>query len=261
MQNSIRTIDFTRYSSIRIGPVLDVLVINEIGDYSDYQIIGRANNLLVSQNTNKKFAILGEEFDYIKQEGNKLYVGCATTSGKLLTYTRKNDIKNLEFLAKLPGNLGGLVKMNAGLKSWEVFNYIDSIKTKDGYIKKEDVDFSYRETKIDTIVYEVVFNIEYGFSNEMLKEFTKMRDNQPSVASAGSCFKNPKGYFAGRLIEAVGLKGIKKGDMSFSELHANFLVNYGNGTFDDAIYLIDLAKQKIKDEFNIDIEEEIIIYK
>ncbi|MBD3831507.1 MAG: UDP-N-acetylmuramate dehydrogenase, partial [Arcobacter sp.] len=57
MQNSIRTIDFTRYSSIRIGPVLDVLVINEIGDYSDYQIIGRANNLLVSQNTDKKFAI------------------------------------------------------------------------------------------------------------------------------------------------------------------------------------------------------------
>mgnify|MGYP000508809588 CR=1 FL=1 len=104
----------------------------------------------------------------------------------------------------------------------------------------------------------IVFGV---FSNEMLKEFTKMRDNQPSVASAGSCFKNPKGDFAGRLIEAVGLKGIKKGDMSFSELHANFLVNYGNGTFDDAIYLIDLAKQKIKDEFNIDIEEEIIIYK
>lgn len=260
MQNSIRTIDFTRYSSIRIGPVLDVLVINEIGDYSDYQIIGRANNLLISPNTNKKFAILGEEFDYIRKEEDLLYVGCATTSGKLLTYTRKNDIKNLEFLAKLPGNLGGLVKMNAGLKSWEVFNYIHSIKTKDGYIKKEDIDFSYRKTKIDTIVYEVVFNLEYGFSNEMLKEFTKMRDNQPSVASAGSCFKNPKGDFAGRLIEAIGLKGIKKGDMSFSQQHANFLVNYGNGTFDDAIYLINLAKQKIKDEFDIDIEEEIIIY-
>ena len=260
MQNSIRTIDFTRYSSIRIGPVLDVLVINEIGDYSDYQIIGRANNLLISPNTNKKFAILGEEFDYIRKEEDLLYVGCATTSGKLLTYTRKNDIKNLEFLAKLPGNLGGLVKMNAGLKSWEVFNYIHSIKTKDGYIKKEDIDFSYRKTKIETIVYEVVFNLEYGFSNEMLKEFTKMRDNQPSIASAGSCFKNPKGDFAGRLIEAIGLKGIKKGDMSFSQQHANFLVNYGNGTFDDAIYLINLAKQKIKDEFDIDIEEEIIIY-
>jgi len=259
--NEIKIIDFKRYSSIKIGPQKEVLVINEIGDYKDYQIIGRANNLLISPNCEKKFAILGDEFDYIRKEGSLLYVGCATTSGKLLTYTRKNDIKNLEFLAKLPGNLGGLVKMNAGLKSWEVFNYIHSIKTKDGYIKKENIDFSYRETKIDTIIYEVVFNLEYGFSNEMLKEFTRMRDNQPHIASAGSCFKNPKGDFAGRLIEAVGLKGIKKGDMSFSEQHANFLVNYGTGSFEDALYLIELAKEKIKEEFNIDIKEEIIIYK
>ena len=261
MQNNRKTIDFKKYSSIKIGPVLEVLEINEIGDYSEYQIIGRANNLLISPNTNKKFAILGEKFDYIKQEGNLLFVGCSTTSGKLLTYTRNNDIANLEFLAKLPGNLGGLVKMNAGLKSWEMFNYINSIKTKDGYIKKEDVNFSYRETKINTIVYEVVFNIEFGFSKEKLKEFNKMRDNQPHVPSAGSCFKNPKGDFAGRLIQAVGLKGIKQGDMSFSELHANFLVNYGNGLFEDAVYLIEIAKKKIKEEFDIDIEEEIIIYK
>ena len=261
MQNNRKTIDFKKYSSIKIGPVLEVLEINEIGDYSEYQIIGRANNLLICPNTNKKFAILGEKFDYIKQEGNLLFVGCSTTSGKLLTYTRNNDIANLEFLAKLPGNLGGLVKMNAGLKSWEMFNYINSIKTKDGYIKKEDVNFSYRETKIDTIIYEVVFNIESGFCKEKLKEFNKMRDNQPHVPSAGSCFKNPKDDFAGRLIEAVELKGLRQGDMSFSEQHANFLVNNGAGTFEDAIYLIDLAKKKIKEEFSIDIEEEIIIYK
>ena len=96
MQNSIRTIDFTRYSSIRIGPTLDVLVINEIGDYSDYQIIGRANNLLVSQNTNKKFAILGEEFDYIRQEGNKLYVGAKTTDGRILPVYFAKEIKIVE---------------------------------------------------------------------------------------------------------------------------------------------------------------------
>lgn len=261
MKNSFRTIDFKRYSSIKIGPVLDVLVINEIGEYKDYQIIGRANNLLISPNTKKKFAILGEEFDYIKKESDLLYVGCATTSGKLLTYTRKNDIANLEFLAKLPGNLGGLVKMNAGLKSWEIFNYVHSIKTKDGYIKKEDIQYSYRHTKIDDIVYEVVFNLEYGFSKEKLQEFNKMRDNQPRVPSAGSCFTNPKGDFAGRLIQEVGLKGIEKGDMSFSKEHANFLVNLGGGTFEDAIYLINLAKKKIKEQFNIDIKEEVIIYK
>ena len=259
MYNYLKQINFAKYSSIKIGPISDVLVINEIGEYKDYQIIGRANNLLVSP-SHPSFAILGEEFDYIKVEGGLLYVGCATTSGKLLTYTRNNDIANLEFLAKLPGNLGGLVKMNAGLKSWEVFNYIHSIKTKDGYIKKEDIDYSYRHTKIDTIVYEVVFNISYGFSKEKLKEFNKMRDNQPHVPSAGSCFINPQDDYAGRLIEEVGLKGFEKGDMSFSSQHANFLVNNGKGTYEDAVYLINLAKSKIKEQFNIDIKEEVIIY-
>ena len=102
--------------------------------------------------------------------------------------------------------MGGLVKMNAGLKSWEVFNYVHSIKTKDGYIKKEDVQYSYRQTKIDTIVYEVVFNISNGFSKDKLKEFNKMRDNQPHMPSAGSCFINPEGDFAGRLIETNWFK-------------------------------------------------------
>ncbi|WP_321469644.1 UDP-N-acetylmuramate dehydrogenase [Halarcobacter sp.] len=256
---SFKQIDFSRYSSIKIGPKVDVKIIEEIGDYSEYQIIGRANNLLISNNP-PKFAILGETFDYIKQEDDKLYVGCATSSGKLLTYARKNNIANLEFIAKLPGNLGGLVKMNAGLKTWEIFNYIDKIKTKDGYIKKEDINYSYRDTKLDTIVYEVVFNIEYGFCKDKLKEFNKMRDNQPQVPSAGSCFKNPKGDFAGRLIQEVGLKGFRKGDMAFSEVHSNFLVNLGNGKYEDAIYLIHEAKKRVKKSFNIDLEEEIIIF-
>jgi len=256
---SFKQIDFSRYSSIKIGPKVEVKVIEEIGDYSEYQIIGRANNLLISNNP-PKFAILGEAFDYIKQEDDKLYVGCATSSGKLLTYARKNNIANLEFIAKLPGNLGGLVKMNAGLKTWEIFNYINKIKTKDGYVKKEDINYSYRDTKLDTIVYEVVFNIEYGFCKDKLKEFNKMRDNQPQVPSAGSCFKNPKGNFAGRLIQEVGLKGFRKGDMAFSNVHSNFLVNLGNGKYEDAIYLINEAKKRVKKSFNIDLEEEIIIF-
>ncbi|OCL83054.1 MULTISPECIES: UDP-N-acetylmuramate dehydrogenase [Arcobacteraceae] len=260
MENYFKTIDFKRYSSIHIGSQKEVLVINQISDYEDYQIIGRGNNLLISPDCNKKFAILGENFDYIEEKENLIYVGCATSSGKLLTYTRKNNIANLEFLAKLPGNLGGLVKMNAGLKSWEIFNYIHSIKTKDGYIKKEDLDFSYRHTNINTIIYEVVFQKELGFSKERQDEFVKMRDNQPNIASAGSCFKNPKNDFAGRVIEAVGLKGYRIGDMEFSNTHANFLVNHGNGTFEDAISLINLAKQKVKEQFNIELETEIIVF-
>lgn len=259
MENYFKEIDFSKYSSLHIGPKSEVLVINEIGEYSDYQILGRANNVLISP-SHPKFAVLGEAFDYIRKEDNLLYVGCATKSGKLLSYAKKQNLANMEFLGKLPGNLGGLVKMNAGLKEWEIFNYIHSIKTKDGYIKKEDIGYSYRHTDINTIVYEVVFNLEYGYSKEKADMFKKMRDNQPQMPSAGSCFTNPAGDYAGRLIEAVGLKGYRKGDMGFSNEHANFLVNYGNGTYEEAIYMINLAKSKIKEEFDLDIKEEVIVY-
>ncbi|MGM0519917.1 MAG: UDP-N-acetylmuramate dehydrogenase [Campylobacterota bacterium] len=259
MKNYFKKIDFSKYSSLHIGPISEVLVINEIGDYSDYEILGRANNVLISQN-HPKFAILGEKFDYIEQKDGFLRVGCATKSGKLLSYAKRENIANMEFLGKLPGTLGGLVKMNAGLKQWEIFNYIHSIKTNKGYIKKKSIEYSYRSTNIDTIVYEVVFKIEHGYSQQNSLMFKKMRDNQPQMPSAGSCFANPKDDFAGRLIQAVGLKGYKKGGMGFSNEHANFLVNYGGGTYQEAIYMINLAQEKIKQEFNIDIQKEIIVY-
>ncbi len=84
-----------------------------------------------------------------------------------------------------------------------------------------------------------------------------MRSNQPSTPSAGSCFKNPQGDYAGRLIEAVGLKGEKIGNMEFSTVHANFLVNLGEGTFEEAKFLIDLAKEKVLATFDISLQEEI----
>lgn len=253
-----KIIDFKKYTSIHIGAKHQVKIINDINDYSKYTIIGRGNNLLISH-TPPPLAILGEEFDYIIKKDNQLIVGAATSSGKLLVYCKKNNIAHFELLAKLPGNIGGLVKMNAGLKQWEIFNQLSSIKTQDGNILKKDIPHTYRHTSIKGIIYEVTFDIESGFDIEQQNMFIQMRDNQPNLPSAGSCFKNPKEHSAGYLIEKVGLKGHTIGGMSFSSLHANFLVNMGNGTFDEAIKLINLAKQKVQDEFNISLEEEIII--
>jgi len=180
-----KIIDFKKYTSIHIGAKLKVAVINEIDDYNKYTIIGRCNNILLSNNP-PKLAILGDEFDYILQKNSKLIVGAATTSGKLLTYCKKNNIASFELLAKLPGNIGGLVKMNAGLKQWEIFNHIHSIKTQNGIFLKEDIDYSYRHTKIDGIIYEVVFDIKKGFNKENQKMFLKMRDNQPNLPKQGA---------------------------------------------------------------------------
>ncbi len=253
-----KTIDFKKYTSIHIGGKHSVKVINTIDEYNSYKIIGKGNNLLIS-NTPPKLAILGDEFDYIIQKNDKLIVGAATTSGKLLTYCKKNDIAHFELLAKLPGNIGGLVKMNAGLKQWEIFNHLYSIKTQNGEILKNDIAYTYRDTKIDGIIYEITFDIQKGFDKELQSMFVKMRDNQPNLPSGGSCFKNPKDYSAGYLIEKVGLKGHTIGGMAFSSMHANFLVNMGDGTFDEAIKLISLAKQKVKEQFDIDLELELII--
>jgi len=253
-----KLINFKKYTSIHIGGEHEVKIIDTIADYTEYKILGRGHNSLVSNNP-PPMAILGDTFDYINEKNGFLIVGAATSSGKLLTYCRKNNIAHFELLAKLPGNMGGLIKMNAGLKQWEIFNYLHSIKTQDGELLKQEIPHSYRHTEINGIVYEVTFKIEVGYDKEQQKLFNQMRDNQPTLPSAGSCFKNPEGYSAGYLIENVGLKGYQMGGMSFSELHANFLVNLGEGTFDEAIKLINLAKTKVLEKFDIELEVEIEI--
>ncbi len=253
-----KIINFKRYTSLGIGGEHEVKIINEIGQYREYKVLGRGHNSLISNNP-PLLAILGDAFNYIIKENNLLRVGAATTSGKLLTYCRKNNIAHFELLAKLPGNMGGLVTMNAGLKQWEIFNYLHSIKTQDGEILKKNITHAYRETEINGILFEVTFEVEEGYDKKQQIIFNKMRDNQPYQASAGSCFKNPKNNSAGYLIEEVGLKGYRIGAMSFSELHANFLVNLGDGTFEEAMDLIKLAKEKVKEKYNIDLELEIDI--
>ncbi len=250
-------INFKKFSSIKIGNEVEVEVIDKIKK-SEKFIIGKANNLLISNNP-PPLAILSKKFNYIKIEDSKLHIGAMTPNGKVVSFAKKHNLANLEFLSHLPGSIGGAIKMNAGLKEYEIFNNLWGIKTEDGIIKKEDIDFGYRYSKIDGIIFEGIFEMKEGFSYERLELLKSMRKNQPKLPSAGSCFKNPKGDFAGRLIEAVGYKGKKIGGVGFSEVHANFLVNHGEGTFDDAVKIIDEVKAKVYEKFEIELEEEIII--
>jgi len=151
-----------------------------------------------------------------------------------------------------------MVAMNAGLKEWEVFNELIAIRTEKGWIEKKSIEYGYRFAKIEGVVFEATFTCKEGFDATLLAMFKKMRDNQPPFPSAGSCFKNPKGHFAGKLIEEAGLRGKRIGNMSFSEVHANFLVNLGGGTYEEAIQLIALAKETVYKRFGVTLEEEII---
>ena len=257
-----KQINFAKYSSIKIGSIIEVEIIDDIKQIEKSKvIIGGANNLLISD-TPPPLCMLSKEFDYIKIVDDRLVIGGAVKSSKIFNYCKRNDIAGFEFLGKLPGKLGGLVKMNAGLKSYEIFNDLISIKTYNGNIFKENIDYGYRKCNIDDMIYEASFQLQYGFDMSIAKQCDDMRANQPNMKefpSAGSAFKNPKDDYAGRLIEAVGLKGFQKGGAMFSTIHANFLVNMGNASFDDAIFLINEAKKRVKDEFKIELQEEIRI--
>lgn len=253
-----KSIDFSKFSSIRIGPIIDVVLIENDVVPQGHVIVGAANNVLISP-TPPPLMILSKEYDFIRLEEDGLHIGAATPGGRVVSFCKKNNIAHFEYLSKLPGTLGGMLKMNAGLKEYEIFNQLIAIRTQSGWKQKSEIEYGYRKTSINEVVFEAVFEAQIGYSPERYDMFSKMRSNQPHDPSAGSCFKNPPGDFAGRLIETVGLKGAHQGAMSFSEVHANFLVNTGGGTFEDAIHLIREAQMRVKNEFGVELQCEVVM--
>ena len=253
-----KTIDFSKFSSIKVGQPEEVLVIEKGDRIPDGRyLIGAANNLLVSP-TPPPLMILGKDFAYLQQHDNGiLEIGAAMPTGRIVSYTKKHNIGGFEFCAKLPGTLGGMLAMNAGVKSYEIFKILHSIEIGGKWLPKEEIEYGYRYAKLPGIVTAARFKIINPYNTKLHQELLAMRNNQPPHPSAGSAFKNPEGDYAGRLIEAVGLKGYRKGGMAWSDIHANFLVNLGGGTFHEAVSLLSLAKDRIKADFNIILQEEI----
>jgi UDP-N-acetylmuramate dehydrogenase len=203
--------------------------------------------------------ILSKQYDFIRLEEDGLHVGAATPGGRVVSFCKKHDVANFEYLSKLPGTLGGMLKMNAGLKEYEIFNHLIAVRTQSGWKQRNEIEYGYRKTSINEVIFEALFEAQKGYSVERYEMFAQMRSNQPSDPSAGSCFKNPPNDYAGRLIEAVGLKGKHVGAMAFSNVHANFLVNTGGGTYDDALSLIEEAQARVKAEFNIELQCEVVL--
>ena len=250
-------IDFSKYSSVRIGGIFDVEVLDKMREF-DGVIIGGANNLLISPNP-PKMGILGSEFDYIKLENGVLKIGAKTPSSKIYKFTKDNNIGGFEFVKKIPGTLGGMIKMNAGVKEYEISNLLLNITTSKGVTLANECEFSYRHSNIDGVIFEASFKIIREFDEVLSNKLNQKRSNQPEGASFGSCFANPAGDHAGRLLEAAGMKGYRIGGCGFSEIHANVLINYGSGSFNDAIELINLAKNRVAELFGIELRCEVVI--
>ena len=254
-----KTIDFSKYSSIKVGQPTEVMMLEKEDIIpSNRYLIGGANNLLISP-TPPPLMMLSKDFAFIEQEEGMLTIGAAMPTGRIVSYAKKHDIAGFEFCSKLPGTLGGMLAMNAGVKTYEIFNILHSVKINGQWILATDIEHGYRFANLNGVATQAKFKIVKGFDTVLLEALLNLRSNQPHDPSAGSAFKNPENNYAGRLIEEVSLKGFKKGNMQWSEVHANFLVNSGEGTFEDAKYLIDLAKEKVFEKCGVTLIEEIKI--
>ncbi|WP_000890970.1 UDP-N-acetylmuramate dehydrogenase [Helicobacter pylori] len=254
-----KTIDFSRYSSVKIGTPLKVSVLENDDEISqEHQIIGLANNLLIAPSA-KNLALLGKNYDYICDHGECVEIGGAANASKIFNYFRVHDLGGLEFLGQLPGTLGALVKMNAGMKEFEIKNVLESAYINNQWLGRGALGLDYRSSKFNGVVLRARFKKTHGFRGEVLKACQSMRKSHPKLPNFGSCFKNPPNDHAGRLLEGAGLRGYCLKRVGFAREHANFLVNLGGAEFEEALDLIELAKTRVLQEYGIHLEEEVKI--
>ncbi|GMB93726.1 UDP-N-acetylenolpyruvoylglucosamine reductase MurB [Helicobacter bizzozeronii] len=250
-------IDFSQYSSVKIGAKMRLQLLKECKDYGGVQMVGLGNNLLVSPQA-CNLAILDRCFDTIEDRGSFVEVGARTSAQKLFSYFKAHNLGGLEFLSALPGSVGGLLKMNAGMKAYQMSDVILQANINGAWLDLEALGLGYRSSAFQGVVFGVRLQKIQGFRKSVLQECQNMRFH-PKKPSFGSCFKNPSGDFAGRLLEAVGLMGFNLGRVGFSEKHANFLINLGGAHFEEALDLIELAKERVFNAFGIILQEEVCI--
>lgn len=240
-----------------------------------YKILGNGSNLLFSEKEYDGVLIKLSEFNELTFIGRtKLKVGAGYNLIKLSLVTAKKGLTGLEFASGIPGTVGGSVFMNAGAYKSDMGYVVESVKvlTPDEKIislENKEMNFHYRTSFLKThpeyICLEVIIKLQKG-KKEAIETLIKDRrerrlSSQPlEYPSAGSVFRNPTDNFAGKLIEDSGLKGTKHGGAMISSKHANFIVNYKNAKADDIKYLIELAHDKVKENYNIDlkIEQEFV---
>ena len=240
-----------------------------------FKVLGNGSNLLFSDKEYDGVLIKLSEFNDIKfLAKNKVKVGAGYNLIKLSLVTAKKSLTGLEFASGIPGTVGGSVFMNAGAYKSDMGYVVESVKvlTPDLNIinlENKEMNFHYRTSFLKThpnyICLEVIIKLNKGKKDaieEVIKERRKRRlESQPlEYPSAGSVFRNPENDFAGRLIEESGLKGKRQGGAMISSKHANFVINYKNAKAEDIKSLIELAHDKVLENYNIDlkIEQEFV---
>lgn len=238
-----------------------------------YFVVGRGSNLLVMDGEIKGVAVrLKGALAAIKEwnpHERTIIAGAGLPLSRLLDLCRRQGYGGAEFLAGVPGTVGGATVMNTGAFGRDMASLVYGLEmvAPEGElveVGRSDLSFLYRRLEIleGAIVTRVRLKLEKSTAEEvsarMGEYLVRRRETQPlEYPSAGSVFMNPPGDHAGRLIEMAGLKGIKKGGAMISSKHANWIVNTGDASARDILDLITLIRRTVREKTDVDLELEI----
>ena len=272
----------SKHTTFRIGGKADVFVSPSLAHLPDVMrlakkcevpvtIIGNGSNLLVGDKGIRGLVIgFGKEAEELLIEENYMTIGAGCLLSKAASEAAKRGLSGLEFASGIPGSLGGAIVMNAGAYGGEMKDVVVSAKVLNANgdvmeLTKEELDFSYRHSCIPEKGYIVLSATvklepkEESVIREQMTDYKNRRvEKQPlEYPSAGSTFKRPEGYFAGKLIEDAGLRGYTVGGACVSEKHCGFVVNKGNATAEDVLQLIKDVQDKVYKQFQVKLEPEV----
>jgi UDP-N-acetylmuramate dehydrogenase len=248
--------------------LLDLLKSRQI----PFFILGNGSNILVSDSGYRGVIIeIGSAYSGVRMLDDIVVAKAGTTMAKLSHFAMENNLTGLEFASGIPGTVGGGIIMNAGAYGGEMRQITYRVKavTPSGevvYLSNADMEFEYRNSKAKRegyIILQAEFRLHHGEKSVIegiMRDLAgKRRDKQPlEYPSAGSTFKRPQGYYAGKLIADAGLKGLSVGGAQVSEKHAGFLINTGSATAADMYELINQVRTKVKEAYSVVLEPEVI---
>jgi len=282
----IENANMAEYTSFKAGGKADLLVIpSTVQELSlilrqidqkgiSFTIMGKGSNLLIRDGGYRGVILrLDQRFAHIDVHEDTITAGAGASLAAVSRVAASNGLSGLEFASGIPGSLGGGVFMNAGAYGGEMKDVVAQVHilSPDGFSEKtiptDQMEFGYRHSRLmDTgeIVLAATFKLKKSKRDDitaLMKEYNDRRNQkQPmDLPSAGSFFKRPAGYFAGKLIEDAGLKGGTVGGAQVSALHSGFIVNTGGATATDIITLMHVVQATVLDQFGVMLEPEIRI--
>ncbi len=251
--------------------IVSISTLRENGE--PFFVLGNGSNLLVSdKGFNGTVISTAGMTDISLVDDDKIKASCGALNSSIALFAKEHSLTGFEFAAGIPGTIGGAMIMNAGAYGGEMKDITLEVRglAADGKykaLKGEECEFGYRTSRLKRegfAVSSVLLQLTKGSPDEIearMRELAlKRKEKQPlEYPSAGSTFKRPEGYFAGKLIEDAGLRGFMAGGAQVSEKHCGFVINRDNATSADIYEIICEVKKRVKDSSGVDLEPEVIM--